>query len=401
MNASNFYMEQASGISQMENQNNNGVIFLGGIPLGFTETDVLQYLIQFDNVRWLKIEKDSNTMMSLGYAHAIMMTVEGHQRILQARYHTMGGIKVEIIPLQKHSGFIKKKEGEVQRKVFVKRLNKKTDDDSLYQYFIRFGEVEKAEVRRDHKNKCSRGIGYVLFRSKVAAEKVLETKIHVLDGDKIKCLKCQSAKEKKDSNSGSDGEQKEEKSPEPEPRPVIVVKKSKPLKLSKTSSIFDPNDLSNQINESRMQIGLLNDEFRDKESDHLTLSNKLSSINGPSGGCMGDSRSKSETTEVFGEELLQKLKSPLNSQDDFSLGSMETGRLKIGSKDDSSLTHSKERKKTIASTCSKDDTLLTKKNPGSNSGSYGYGRFDDKKEPEELDPKEAFHVKFFVFPGYL
>lgn len=399
MNASSLYTEQVSGISQWEMQTNNAVIFLGGIPLHYTENDVLQYLIQFDQVRWLKIEKDPATLLSLGYAHAIMMSLPGHQRVLQSRYHTMGGIKVEIIPLQTNSGFIKKKEQEVQRKVFVKRLNKKTDDDSLYQYFIRFGDIEKAEVRRDHKNKCSRGIAYVLFRSKETAEKVLEIKNHVLDGEKIKCLKCQSAKEKKDSNSGSDEELKEK--PPPEPRPVITIKKSKPLKLSKTSSIFDPSYLSNPINESQIQIAFLNDEIRDKESDHLTLSNKLSSIQGPSGGNLGDSRSKSETTEVFGEDILHRLKSPLTSQDDFSLGSMETGRLKIGSKDDSSLTQSKERKSKVASICSKDDTLLTKKNTGSNSGSYGYGKFDDRHEPEELDPKEAFHVKFFVFPGYL
>lgn len=398
MNVGSFYMEPISDIPQWEMHSNNEVIFLGGIPLHYSESDVLAYLLQFGPVRWLQIEKDPSGWQSLGYAHAIMEWVPGHQRVLQARYHTMGGIKVEIMPLQTNSGFIKKKEQEVQRKVFVKRLNKQTDDDALYQYFIQFGDIEKAEVRRDHKNKCSRGIAYVLFRSKQSAEKVLETKNHVLDGEKIKCLKCQSAKEKKDSNSGSDEEQKEKRPPDP--KPVIVLKKSKPLKLSKTSSIFDPSMLSNQINESQINAHLLNDEIRDKESDELTLSNKLSSIKGPSGGYFGDSRSKSETTEVFGEEILHRLKSPLNSQDDFSLGSLETGRQKIGSKDDSSLSLRKERHNNVISICSKDDTLLTKKNTGSKSGSYGFEKFDDKREPEELDPQDTFHVKFFAFPGY-
>ncbi|KAH9253925.1 hypothetical protein BASA81_008049 [Batrachochytrium salamandrivorans] len=72
-----------------------------------------------------------------------------------------------------------------QCKLFIGGLSYETTDESLAQYFARFGEIAQAAVMRDADTGRSRGFGFVTFRTQDCAQDALRATHHVVDGRKV------------------------------------------------------------------------------------------------------------------------------------------------------------------------------------------------------------------------
>jgi len=78
-----------------------------------------------------------------------------------------------------------------KRKIFIGGIAKTVTEPMLYKYFSNFGEVERAVVNREHYTDKSRGSGFILFRSKDSAQRVLGfAQPHVLEGKQFDCQPC-------------------------------------------------------------------------------------------------------------------------------------------------------------------------------------------------------------------
>jgi RNA recognition motif-containing protein len=75
------------------------------------------------------------------------------------------------------------------RKVFVCGLNKFVSEKVAFDFFSQFGDVEAVEIVRHRRDRRSKGLGYVTFSDQEAANKVVETSEHVLQGKRITCAK--------------------------------------------------------------------------------------------------------------------------------------------------------------------------------------------------------------------
>jgi hypothetical protein len=58
-------------------------------------------------------------------------------------------------------------------------LPKNLSDDELKDYFVEFGEVEKAYVVKNPKTSKTRGFGFVVFRNIDVFEKVMAQEVHI------------------------------------------------------------------------------------------------------------------------------------------------------------------------------------------------------------------------------
>lgn len=78
---------------------------------------------------------------------------------------------------------------ERRQKLFVGGLSRDTKDESLREYFEKFGEMTDCVVIRDSTTKESRGFGYVTFQDYKVTKKVLEAKRtdgpHMIDGKEV------------------------------------------------------------------------------------------------------------------------------------------------------------------------------------------------------------------------
>jgi len=73
---------------------------------------------------------------------------------------------------------------EEQRTLFVGGIDFKTKEKDFHEYFVKYGEVEKA-VLKTHPNGDNRGFGFIHYAHKSSVDAVLAEENHVLDNKKI------------------------------------------------------------------------------------------------------------------------------------------------------------------------------------------------------------------------
>ena len=74
---------------------------------------------------------------------------------------------------------------EQQRKIFVGGLNLETTDESLKNYFSRWGDCVDVVVMRHSDTGKPRGFGFVTYENVESVDAVLNVQSHSLDGKKI------------------------------------------------------------------------------------------------------------------------------------------------------------------------------------------------------------------------
>lgn len=73
-------------------------------------------------------------------------------------------------------------------KMFVGGLSLKTEDDSLREYFSKWGEITDAVVMKEPGTRRSRGFGFVTYASPDSVDDVLQDKPHVVDDKEVRKL---------------------------------------------------------------------------------------------------------------------------------------------------------------------------------------------------------------------
>ena len=173
----------------------NRILFIGGLHIQTTEDELYQFLLRFGEVMWFKIQKDQVTGAPKGFAFALFYHQEAYDKILEVPQYQIRGFDVEVRTWKDQTSYITEKELIMQRKVFVKDLLERTNEQELASYFSRFGRVVKAEVLRNHQDRTSRRIAFIIFSSEEEARKCLLTRVHLLPGGhQITCLKCKTKK---------------------------------------------------------------------------------------------------------------------------------------------------------------------------------------------------------------
>jgi hypothetical protein len=76
-------------------------------------------------------------------------------------------------------------ESDAAVKLFIGGLSAETRDEDIRNHFSRFGQVADAAVVIDKKTGLSRGFGFCSLRDKGAADKVMNTRQHIINGQSV------------------------------------------------------------------------------------------------------------------------------------------------------------------------------------------------------------------------
>ena len=169
------------------------ILFLGGLPVDCAYEELFSFLRQFAEVLWLRIEVDSYTGISKGFAYCILAD-SGYPKILAKSVYYMKGIPVGVQLWKDPVVYLSQKFNEMERKVFIKRIPPELQEQDLGAYFSKFGTVELCEIKKSHLDHSSRGIGFVLFASVAEAGRCLLKRYHFVRGHKVECHKCKDRK---------------------------------------------------------------------------------------------------------------------------------------------------------------------------------------------------------------
>jgi len=158
-------------------------LFVGKIPKGTTNEDVLEFFSTFGEVENVDVNGDR------GCCFVSFVNVASVEDILQkknVRYLTLNGCEVCVrryVVIEKD-------------KVFVRGLAPDTSKEELFNYFRQFGRIDNVTL---HKNKSGAfPFGFVRFANKKSVNQIMARNDHAINGKTIHCLRAHRQDGKKD-----------------------------------------------------------------------------------------------------------------------------------------------------------------------------------------------------------
>lgn len=210
-------------------------IWVGGLPKNANEKHLAAYFSMFGTLTECKIMTDNSTGQSRGFAYISFQEKESFDRVIGLKDHNFNKTKLSISVYQSKEQTDRKSAEENERKIFLVNMHYKTKRSTVEDYFSRFGEIERVDLKTHH------GIGFITFKERLSAIRCFQSEdVHSLDGRTIECRPVLSKGELKEqynanrertnakklqalglfeSQSHSDKRQKSEHSVEPETRP--------------------------------------------------------------------------------------------------------------------------------------------------------------------------------------
>lgn len=76
-------------------------------------------------------------------------------------------------------------EPEQFRKVFIGGLSYKTDDETLKNYFAKYGKLVDYVVMKDSQSGRSRGFGFVTYSQSFMVDELMKNRPHIIDGRQV------------------------------------------------------------------------------------------------------------------------------------------------------------------------------------------------------------------------
>lgn len=165
------------------------LVFLGGLPLTLTRSDMSSYLEQFGPVERLILPVNLDTGLLKGHGKAVFATKKGRDHAIAQKQHVLKGVPFGITPWVDPAHYYTMKNEESKRKVFVKHKSKHQEAD-LLRYFRQFGVVTRLDLRKNHHNNKPRNFGYVYFQDSESAAALLALQRHQVQGLSLECRPC-------------------------------------------------------------------------------------------------------------------------------------------------------------------------------------------------------------------
>lgn len=180
--------------SMIQDPNTDGIqltriqrtIFVGGIPLKSTSTEIVDYLLQFDTVESVILPRNKNTGHLRGYAKAVLGSKAGVDRVLAVHHHVIGGLNIGMARWTTTDEYLVKKEDISSRKVYVK-FKARIGVDNVHAYFRQFGEIDQFDVKCNAINGRFRDFGYITYLRAEYAQAAINHDSHTISGEEVRC----------------------------------------------------------------------------------------------------------------------------------------------------------------------------------------------------------------------
>src|SRR3990167_3768696 len=179
-------------------------IFLGGLTGTTTSEDLEDYFSNLGAITEAVVVTDPNTKKPSGFGFLTVKSKVDMEKILAIR-HTINGSNIDCKAALTKSEARNKEIEERKRKLFVAGLPKNLSDETLHDYFTKFGKIQKAYVVKDFKNGSTRGFGFVIFDSTDGYDKAIKhTTGHNIQGKDVFVRETNTRKEEKQKKTTAD-----------------------------------------------------------------------------------------------------------------------------------------------------------------------------------------------------
>jgi len=155
-------------------------MFVGALSWDTDEIKLKDYFSQFGAVKDCNIKKDMNTGKSRGFGFILFEDQSTVSKVLANRNHILDGKKID--PKKAKS------QGQEGGKLFVGGLKSDTSEDTIRDYFSKFGVIEAIERPRDHDTQRAKGFCFITFSdAKNVRDVIQSSQFHTIDGRQCEC----------------------------------------------------------------------------------------------------------------------------------------------------------------------------------------------------------------------
>jgi len=163
-------------------------LFLGGLDYSTTEDGLRNHFEKYGKMVDVVVMRFPDTKRSRGFGFITYSSAAEADASFEDRPHTLDGASIETKRATPREEMNKGGPGgnsETHRKVFIGGLNYSTTDDTLRDYFSKFGELVDCVVMKFRDTKRSRGFGFVTYATLDQVDECQKNRPHSLDGTKV------------------------------------------------------------------------------------------------------------------------------------------------------------------------------------------------------------------------
>ncbi|KAI1705625.1 RNA recognition motif domain-containing protein [Ditylenchus destructor] len=150
-------------------------LFVGGLSKETSVETLRKYFSKYGNVVECNIPRNIDNS-SRGFGYVAFNSEESINNVLNLSPHYIDnkavGVKYTTV---RQSEFT----------LMTKKLSPNTTDESLREFYSRFGQLTESEVKLDRQTGQSRGFGYVSFCSQKELDSAIEVNTRIIDGVKV------------------------------------------------------------------------------------------------------------------------------------------------------------------------------------------------------------------------
>ena len=163
-------------------------LFVGGLEKSVSDDYLKGYFEQFGKLTDWVVMKSPGSMASLGYGFITFEEVHMVKSCVDSQPHYLNGKAVELkkaTPPQPKPQYSGDSQNSSERKLFVGGLEASVTDDSLKEYFEKFGKLTDWVVMKNPVTRVTLGYGFITFEEPHMMESCLESQPHVLNGKSV------------------------------------------------------------------------------------------------------------------------------------------------------------------------------------------------------------------------
>ncbi|KAI1710919.1 RNA recognition motif domain-containing protein [Ditylenchus destructor] len=150
-------------------------LFVGGLSKETSVETLREYFSRFGDIAECVIPRDEMNG-SRGFGYVTFKSQDVINNVLKSTPHCIDNKKVDVAQTA-----VRQREFTI----IVKKLSPNTTNESLREYYSRFGELTQCDVIFDRQTGQSRGFGFVAFSSKKELDSAIEVNPHIIDDVKV------------------------------------------------------------------------------------------------------------------------------------------------------------------------------------------------------------------------
>ncbi|XP_068596166.1 heterogeneous nuclear ribonucleoprotein A0-like isoform X1 [Brachionichthys hirsutus] len=180
-------------------------LFVGGLNVDTDDDGLRKHFEQYGTLTDCVVVVNKALHRSRCFGFVTYSTPEEADAAMAARPHTVDNNSVEVKRAVAREDANRPEALAKVKKIFVGGLKDDIDEEQLSEYFLQYGEIEKAEVISEKDTGKKRGFGFVYFNDHDAADKAVVVKFHTINGHKVEVKKALTRQEMQASSRGGMG----------------------------------------------------------------------------------------------------------------------------------------------------------------------------------------------------